>query len=159
MTADESSSIEKLFAERVPEMYIADGHHRTAASHRVYQLRKEALEKQGKSVTGEEDFCFMMALLFPSSQLKIWDYNRVLRDLNGKSPERVLFELLENFIVTRLDDQRDPRPKSKGHFSLLLDGIWYDLAIKQHLVDNSNPIKSLDVEILTNYCLTPIFGK
>lgn len=156
-TPDQSLEIQKLF-EEVPFFYIADGHHRSASAYNVGAARRDKAKALGKEITGQEDFNWFMSLAYPCSQLHILDYNRVLKDYNGKTVEEIFKEIEKSFTIRKLDKGESPKPKAKGHYSFLIELEWYEVIIRPELVDNTDPVKSLDVELLTNYCLTPIFG-
>jgi uncharacterized protein (DUF1015 family) len=143
--------IENLFATKVPFTYVADGHHRTAAAARV------GLEKRANnpSHTGKEEYNFFMAVHFPANQLRIIDYNRLLKDLNGLSPEDFIKRLGDGFIIEE-KGKKMFKPKKLHNFSMYLDGKWYSLTGKEGTYDNNNPIGILDVTILTNQVLLPI---
>ena len=143
-------NFESGFAE-VPALYVADGHHRTAAAARVGQMRKE----HNSDHTGEEEYNFFMAVLFPDDQLKIFDYNRVVRDLNGLSQESFLSAIKQSFEVSAIDGELSPT--EKGTFSMYLGGVWYRLkANKEKLT--SSPKEGLDVTYLSDEVLEPILG-
>lgn len=143
-------NFESGFAE-VPALYVADGHHRTAAAARVGQMRKE----DNYDHTGEEEYNFFMAVLFPDDQLKIFDYNRVVRDLNGISQESFLSAIKQSFEVSAIDGEL--APTEKGTFSMYLGGVWYRLkANKEKLT--SSPKEGLDVTYLSDEVLEPILG-
>lgn len=143
-------NFESGFAE-VPALYVADGHHRTAAAARVGQMRKE----HNSGHTGEEEYNFFMAVLFPDDQLKIFDYNRVVRDLNGLSQENFLSAIKQSFEVSAIDGEL--APTEKGTFSMYLGGVWYRLkANKEKLT--SSPKEGLDVTYLSDEVLEPILG-
>ena len=143
-------NFESGFAE-VPALYVADGHHRTAAAARVGQMRKE----DNSDHTGEEEYNFFMAVLFPDDQLKIFDYNRVVRDLNGLSQESFLSAIKRSFEVSAIDGEL--APTEKGTFSMYLGGVWYRLkANKEKLT--SSPKEGLDVTYLSDEVLEPILG-
>jgi len=143
-------NFESGFAE-VPALYVADGHHRTAAAARVGQMRKE----DNSDHTGEEEYNFFMAVLFPDDQLKIFDYNRVVRDLNGLSQESFLSAIKQSFEVSAIDGEL--APTEKGTFSMYLGGVWYRLkANKEKLT--SSPKEGLDVTYLSDEVLEPILG-
>ena len=135
----------------VESLYVADGHHRTAAAARVGRQRKE----QNPSHTGEEEYNFFMAVLFPEDQLKIFDYNRVVRDLNGLKPNDFLNELSEVFEITKLIEAKSP--SRKGIISTYLDRQWYELKVKNRHA-TSNPKDDLDVTLLSRLVLEPILG-
>ena len=143
-------NFESGFAE-VPALYVADGHHRTAAAARVGQMRKE----DNYDHTGEEEYNFFMAVLFSDDQLKIFDYNRVVRDLNGISQESFLSAIKQSFEVSAIDGEL--APTEKGTFSMYLGGVWYRLkANKEKLT--SSPKEGLDVTYLSDEVLEPILG-
>ena len=143
-------NFESGFAE-VPALYVADGHHRTAAAARVGQMRKE----DNYDHTGEEEYNFFMAVLFSDDQLKIFDYNRVVRDLNGISQESFLSAIQQSFEVSAIDGEL--APTEKGTFSMYLGGVWYRLkANKEKLT--SSPKEGLDVTYLSDEVLEPILG-
>ena len=143
-------NFESGFAE-VPALYVADGHHRTAAAARVGQMRKE----HNSGHTGEEEYNFFMAVLFPDDQLKIFDYNRVVRDLNGLSQQSFLSAIKQSFEVSAIDGEL--APTEKGTFSMYLGGVWYRLkANKEKLT--SSPKEGLDVTYLSDEVLEPILG-
>ncbi len=155
--------ITKIFAE-IPAMYIADGHHRSAAAARVgAELKAESQESKAKSQLRESDF--FMAVCFPDNQLNIIDYNRVVKDLNGLSSEEFLKALEEDFEVECCNDGmsattslNDVKPKALHNFSLYLDGKWYSLTAKPGRYDDSDPIGVLDVTISSNLILDKILG-
>jgi len=142
--------IEKSFST-ISALYVADGHHRTAAAARVGQMRKE----NNPEHNGEEEYNFFMAVLFPDDQLKIFDYNRVVRDLNGRSQDDFLSDLRESFEISSLDQPQSPR--EKGMFSMYLGGDWYLIKAKKKKV-TSSPKEELDVTYLSDEVLEPILG-
>ena len=151
--ADINKRIEKLFAEKVPALYVADGHHRTAAAARV------GLERKAKNPnhTGNEDYNYFLAVIFPDNQLKIMDYNRVIKDLNGLSSKEFLEKLSASFIIENKGAEIY-RPAKLHEMSLYLDGIWYSLNAKKGTYNDSDPIGVLDVTILTKQVLEPILN-
>ena len=151
--ADTNKRIEKLFADKVPALYVADGHHRTAAAARV------GLERKAKNPnhTGNEDYNYFLAVIFPDNQLKIMDYNRVIKDLNGLSSKEFLEKLSASFIIENKGAEIY-RPAKLHEMSLYLDGIWYSLNAKQGTYNDSDPIGVLDVTILTKQVLEPILN-
>ena len=144
--------ITELFKD-IPAFYVADGHHRTAAAARV------GAELKGKnpSHTGEEEYNYFMAVAFPESQLKIIDYNRVVKDLNGLSEEEFLKALEEDFSV-REAGVESYRPDHLHNFSMYLGGKWYSLEAKDGRYDDSDPIGVLDVTLLSSLVLDRILG-
>ena len=143
--------IERLFAEKVPCIYVADGHHRTAAAALVGKEKREA----NPSHTGTEEYNFFMAVHFPDNQLQIIDYNRVIKDLNGLSPQGVISRLEKGFIVTE-KGIRKYKPEKLHNFSMYLEGKWYSLTAREGTYDDNDPIGGLDVTILTNQILSPV---
>lgn len=146
-----NSRIESLFAEKVPFTYVADGHHRTAAAALVGKERRD----QNPSHRGDEEYNFFLAVHFPDNQLKILDYNRLVKDLNGLTAELFLKKLQESFTVEvkRTDIYR---PDRLHNFSMYLEGKWYSLTAKEGTFDDSDPIGVLDVTILTESVLLPL---
>ena len=144
--------LQKAFAD-IPNLYIADGHHRCASAVRVGTKRR--VENPG--FTGEEEFNFFLAVCFPADELAIMDYNRVIADTNGLDDDALLEKLSESFTVE--DAPFAPyKPESRHSFGLLLGGKWYKLTAKDGTFDESDPVGCLDVSILQNNCIDPIFG-
>ena len=144
--------ITELFAS-VPALYVADGHHRTAAAARVGQ---ECMQKN-PSHTGEEEYCYFLAVTFPASQLRIIDYNRVVRDLNGLTKEKLLAALEVSFEVEKKGSEVYT-PSALHNFAMYIDGEWYSLTAKQGTYDDKDPIGVLDVTVLSNLVLDKILG-
>lgn len=144
--------IQETFAD-IKEIYIADGHHRTASAVKVGLKRRE----ENPGYTGEEEFNFFLSVLFPHDQLKILPYNRTVKDLNGYTPEEFIIRVEDNFIVKSKGSQ-PYSPQEKGEFGMFLDGNWYSLIAKEEIINNTDPVKSLDVSILQDYLLEPILG-
>ena len=143
--------ITEIFAQ-IPALYVADGHHRTAAAARVGAECKA----NNPNHTGEEEYCYFLAVTFPASQLRIIDYNRVLRDLNGLSEEQVIEKLKEHFDI---EDKgtAEYRPTKLHNFAMYLNGHWWSLTAKQGTYDDQDPIGVLDVTVLSNLVLDQIF--
>ena len=139
------------FAE-IPALYIADGHHRSASAVKVGLQRRE----ENPSYTGQEEFNYFMAVIFPDSELRIFDYNRVVRDLNGMSTQELLSRLSESFDVEKRGAAAY-RPEAKHIFSMYLNKSWYKLAAKASILSD-NPVKGLDVSILQDHLLCPLLG-
>ena len=144
--------IQDLFA-KVPALYVADGHHRTAAAARVWLERR----KEHPDYTWDEEFNYFMAVIFPDNQLKIMDYNRVVKDLNGLTSEELLAKLEKNFVVEEKGAD-EYRPNALHNFSMYLDGKWYSLTAKPGTFDDADPIGVLDVTILSNLVLDELLG-
>ena len=131
--------------DALPALYIADGHHRAAAAARVAQARG-----------GAGSHNHFLAVLFPHHQMTILDYNRVLKDLNGRSPEKLLAELQKRFSVVASD--RQVRPATAGEFGMVLAGRWYKLTIRPELVPKNDPIGRLPITLLSRHVIEPLFG-
>ena len=144
--------ITKLFAE-MPALYIADGHHRTAAAALVGQEKK----KQNPKHDGTEEYNYFLAVVFPEDQLKIIDYNRVVKDLNGLTAAQLIEKLKEDFDVEVVGVE-EYKPSSLHNFSMYLDGKWYSLTAKAGRYDDNDPIGVLDVTILSNLVLDKLLG-
>ena len=156
-TPEDSEFFSKEF-EKIPATYIADGHHRAASAFNVGKMRREAAKSSGHELTGNEPFMFFMAIHYPETNLKIMDYNRVLRTLNGMSNEEFLAKVSESYDVKPLAEGSDPKPTKKGECTLYLDKKWFACNIKPEKLDPSNLIKMLDSQLLTDQILTPILG-
>jgi uncharacterized protein (DUF1015 family) len=143
--------IERLFSEKVPYTYVADGHHRTAAAALVGKEKRD----MNPSHNGTEEYNYFLAVHFPDNQLKIIDYNRTIKDLNGLAQEEFLKKLSGSFIVEE-KGTRVYRPRKLHNFSMYLDGKWYSLTARPGTFDDSDPIGVLDVTILTNQILMPV---
>ncbi len=148
--AAEVKRVSELFA-RVPFLYVADGHHRSAAASRVQQARRE---KNGKH-TGQEPYNYFLTVIFPHDQMKIMEYNRVVLDLRGHTPEQLLTAIERSFEVSPAPQASPERPKSFGMF---LDGKWYRLQARAGSYPEQDPVGSLDVAILQNNLLQPLLG-
>ncbi len=149
---DQIEKLEKLFAD-VPYLYVADGHHRTAAAALVGKEKKE----KNPNHTGDEEYNLFMAVVFPDNQLTIIDYNRVVKDLNGLSKEEFLKKLEPHFEVEE-KGQQEFKPEKIHTFGMYLDGKWYSMKAKDHTYDDNDPIGVLDVTILSSYVLDEILG-
>ena len=136
--------------QSVDALYVADGHHRTAAAARVGQNLKE----KNPAHTGDEEYNFFMAVLFPDDQLKIFDYNRVVKDLNGLTADTFL-ELLANDFDLQKDEFSTIKPSSMREFAMYLSGQWYRLRPKEN-IRSQNPVQDLDVTLLSDKILQPI---
>ncbi len=143
--------IEKLFAEKVPFTYVADGHHRTAAAALVGKEKRE----NNQSHDGTEEYNFFLAVHFPDNQLRIIDYNRTIKDLNGLTPKELLNKLGNGFVIEEKGN-KIYKPDRLHNFSMYLDGKWYSLTAKEGTYDDNDPIGVLDVTILTNQILSPV---
>ena len=144
--------ITEIFAD-IPALYVADGHHRTAAAARVGQEKMS----QNPDHTGNEEYCFFLAVIFPDNQLKIIDYNRLVKDLNGLTPTQLLDALTEHFEVKKCGAVIY-HPDRLHNFAMYLDGAWYSLTAKPGTYDDNDPIGVLDVTILSNLVLDKLLG-
>lgn len=138
---------------KMPSLYIADGHHRSAAA----ALIGAEKARQNPNHRGDEEYNYFMAVCFPASQLTILDYNRVVKDLNGLTSEQFLHALEKNFTVTKMGKE-EYRPQQLHEFSLYLDGAWYSLKAKPGTYDANDPIRVLDVSISSKLILDDILG-
>ncbi|MBT3666443.1 MAG: DUF1015 domain-containing protein [Opitutae bacterium] len=151
-SSEDISIVEEAF-KSVPYLYVADGHHRTAAAARIGQKRKE----ENLNHTGLEEYNYFLAVLFPEDQLKIFDYNRVVKDLNGLSSQDFLNRLEEAFIVSKIE-KSESQPRSIREFCLYMEGGWYRLLAKEGSWDTNDPVADLDVTILSDQVLTPLLN-
>jgi len=136
----------------IPALYIADGHHRCASAVKVAQKRREA----NPGYSGEEEFNYFLAVIFPSDELTIFDYNRLVKDLNGLSEDEFLEKIRVSFDVETASSA--VKPRAKHEFGLLLKNAWYRLKAKNGIWDDSDPVERLDVSILQNCLLKPVLG-
>ncbi len=151
----DESDIETITSEfaKMPNLYIADGHHRSAAAALVGAEKA----KQNPNHRGDEEYNYFMAVCFQASQLTILDYNRVVKDLNGMSPEQFLEALQTNFTV-ECKGSEEYRPQQLHEFSLYLEGLWYSLIAKSGTYDDSDPIGVLDVSISSRLILDELLN-
>lgn len=144
------AAVRKIF-DAQPVLYIADGHHRSASAANVARKRKA----ENPHHTGQENYNFFLAVIFPAGQLHVMDYNRLVKDLNGRSKEQFLREISEKFDV---DATGKARPEKRHQFGMYLDGQWYTLTAKAGTFDEADPVGALDVSILQNNLLSPVLG-
>lgn len=149
---DDIRAITEEFA-KIPALYIADGHHRSAAA----ALVGAELARKDENHTGNEEYNYFMAVCFQASQLTILDYNRVVKDLNGLTPEQFINALSKNFIIEKKGSETY-KPLCIHNFSLYLDGCWYSLTAKEGTYNDSDPIGVLDVDISTRLILNEILN-
>ena len=150
--ADDIAAITKEFAA-MPSLYIADGHHRSAAAALVGAEKA----KQNPNHQGDEEYNYFMAVCFPADQLTIIDYNRVVKDLNGLTPDQFLAALEKNFVVEEKGSEIY-KPAALHNFALYLEGKWYSLTAKLGTYNDNDPIGVLDVTISSNLILDEILG-
>ena len=149
---DDIRAITEEFA-KIPALYIADVHHRSAAA----ALVGAELARKDENHTGNEEYNYFMAVCFQASQLTILDYNRVVKDLNGLTPEQFINALSKNFIIEKKGSETY-KPLCIHNFSLYLDGCWYSLTAKEGTYNDSDPIGVLDVDISTRLILNEILN-
>jgi len=145
------SRIVEIFKNEIPALYVADGHHRTAAAALVGQEKK----KNNPNHTGNEEYNYFMSVIFPDNQLKIIDYNRVMKDLNGLTKEQLIAKIGEVFEVENMGKEIYA-PVKLHEFSMYIDSEWYKLTAKQGTYNDADPIGVLDVTILSNLVLDQI---
>jgi uncharacterized protein (DUF1015 family) len=146
-------AIQQAFA-RLPYLYVADGHHRTASAAKVGLIRRE----QFPDYTGEEEFNYFMTVIFPDNHLKIFDYNRVVKDLNGLSKEEFLAQVKASWDIADVPAGQDIHPSHLHQVSMYLDGKWYYISPKNGTWNALNVVDNLIVSILQNNLLHPILG-
>ncbi len=149
---DDEKIIQDAFAA-MQYLYVADGHHRTASAAKVGLIRRE----QYPDYTGDEEFNYFMAVIFPDNQLHIMDYNRIVKDLNGNTKEEFLQKVREKFTFAEKGNA-PYHPDHTHSYGMYLDGMWYKLEPRQGSWDNTNVVEALDVSILQNNLLHPILG-
>jgi uncharacterized protein (DUF1015 family) len=143
-------ALENAFRE-IPCLYVADGHHRSAAAARVREIRKQ----NNPDHTGEEQYNFFLTVIFPHDQMYIMDYNRVVKDLYGLSEEEFMAKLPPSFDVTPVEN---PRPDKKKTYGMYIGGKWYRLAAKDGTYPAEDPVRSLDASVLQDNLLGPVLG-
>lgn len=147
------NKLTELFKEKVAASYIADGHHRSAASAKVgKQLREE-----NPNYTGDEPFNYFLSCLFPSNQLQIQDYNRLVKDTNGLNEEELLNKISQHFSIEEIGN-KIYKPTHLHEFSMYVNGNWYKLTANKNTYHENDPIAVLDVTILSKYILDDILG-
>ena len=134
--------------DAMPALYIADGHHRSAAASRVAAARKEK--------TSTDSHNYFLTVAFPHDQMRIFDYNRVIKDLNGHTPEAFLDKVKANFTVTKAAAQ--VKPEKPTRFGMYLGGSWYQLDINDTLIPKNDPVGQLDVSLLQKFLIDPVLG-
>jgi uncharacterized protein (DUF1015 family) len=151
---DDAKAIDALVREfaRVSSLYVADGHHRSAAAARV----GDELAKGNPQHRGDEEYNFFLAVLFPHNQLRIMDYNRTVKDLNGVRVEEFIAQIGKTFDVT--EGPHPAWPSRKGEYGMYVKGRWYTLRAPGDLLANPDPVERLDVSILQKEILGPILG-
>ncbi len=144
------SEITSIFST-IPAFYVADGHHRTAAAALVGEEKRAA----NPNHTGDEEYNYFLAVVFPESHLKIIDYNRVVKDLNGMTTQEFISKLEEDFVVEKVGEQYY-RPQRLHNFSMYIDKFWYSLTAREGAYNDNDPIGVLDVTVLSNLVLDKV---
>ena len=138
----------------LPAVYVADGHHRAASAARAGAERRA----KNPDHTGEEEYNWFLSVLFPASRLTILPYNRVVADLAGMAPGDLVAKLGETMRISEVGSGEDPAPPTTGGFSMYLDGVWRRLVVDPASIDRSDPVASLDYQILYDRVLAPLLG-
>lgn len=146
-------ALERTFAD-FDAVYLTDGHHRAAVCQRWAAKRRA----ENPDHTGDEPYNFVLSVLFPDRENRILEYNRVVNDLGDLGPEQLIEALREHFEVERMDGDDGYRPEARHQFGMYIDGHWYRLTAHDGLVDESDPVHSLDVCLLQTYILGPLLG-
>ncbi len=133
-------------------LYVADGHHRSAAASRVRARRKAA----NPGHAGDEEYNYFLSVVFPHDQMQILDYNRVVRDLNGMDPDRFRGHVAERFLIEQTSGPEKPR--QPGQFAMYLPGQWYRLILNREYIPGDDPVGRLDVSLLANNLIEPVLG-
>ncbi len=142
----DAATVQRITAafDAMDALYIADGHHRSAAASRVSAAKKT------------DSAAYFLAVAFPHDQMRIFDYNRVIKDLNGLTPDEFLKKISGKFLITKHDQQY--APPSPTHFGMYLKGQWYELVIQPDLIPEKDPVGQLDVSLLQNNLIAPVLG-
>jgi len=150
----EPETIQKIVSvfQSIPRLYIADGHHRSAAAAIVGKERMKANPKH----RGDEEYNFFLAVYFPASQLRIMPYNRVAKDLNGLTKDSFFAKVREHFEI--MEEKKPVAPVRKGEMGMYLDGVWYTIRAGAEIQNMGDPVEKLDVSVLQKYILDPILG-
>ena len=154
-TAEDSLFFVTQF-ESIQALYVADGHHRTAAAYNVGKMRRQKALDAGEEVTGEEPFNFFMTLFYPADNLLILDYNRVLKSLNEMSTADFMSALEEDFLIRPLADGETSVVPKKHHYTMYIDNKWHMMQIKPEKVDYGTPVTQLDSQIINELILRKI---
>lgn len=146
--------IERLIVlfEAIPRLYVADGHHRSAAAGRVRELRRAGNPHH----TGQEEYNFFLTVIFPENQLHIMPYNRAVKDLNGLGMAEFIARIESSFAI--VPTQEGMLPQARHHFGMYLDGQWYHLHARDNIINEADTVDRLDVSILQNNLLDPLLG-
>lgn len=148
-----SQKIKDLFS-KVEYLYVADGHHRSAAAQRIRDIKR----KENNLHNGSEEYNYFLTVIFPHNQMQILDYNRVVKDLNGLERDTFFQKIENNFTCSQAVTTESIKPAQKKELGMYLDNEWYRLIVKKGTYDKNDPVKSLDVNILQENLLTPVLG-
>lgn len=140
--------------QNIDNLYIADGHHRAASAVKVAMMKR----RKNPNYTGKEEFNYFLGVLFPHNQLKIMNYNRVVKDLNNYTADEFIERVKENFIVEEYADKGQYKPHKKHDFGMYLNRKWYKITAKEGTYDDKDAVGSLDVSILQDNLLNPVLG-
>ena len=135
-------------------IYVADGHHRSAAGSRVAKLMRE----KNPGYNGDESYNYFLTVIFPDDQLKIMAYNRVVKDLRNMSDEQFMSEIEKRFTVTEASSKAEAEPSRSYDYGMYMNGTWYRLTADADSIDKSDPVESLDIQVLTRTVLEPLLG-
>lgn len=153
---DRQQDLDELVSEfdKIPYLYIADGHHRSASA--VNVAKEKRLENP--NYTGEEEFNYYIAMIAPENNLEVLDYNRVVKDLNGNTKEEFLNKIARKFEIERVAKNKQYKPEQKGTVGMFLDGDWYKIKFDDKSINDPDEVKSLDISILQDNILDDILG-
>lgn len=153
---DRQQDLDELVSEfdKIPYLYIADGHHRSASA--VNVAKEKRLENP--NYTGDEEFNYYIAMIAPENNLEVLDYNRVVKDLNGNTKEEFLNKIAQKFEIERVAKNRQYKPEQKGTVGMFLDGDWYKIKFDDKSINDPDEVKSLDISILQDNILDDILG-
>ena len=151
---NDSNEIKKILAQinSMDSLFIADGHHRSAAAARV----RNKLSKKNKYHTGNENYNYFLAVAFPHSEMMILDYNRIIKGLNGNTIEKLISSIKTNFLVKKHNNEF--KPNNKNIFGMYIGGNWYELIVNKKNINKDDPVQSLDVSILHDFIIEPLLG-
>ena len=153
---DRQQDLDELVSEfdKIPYLYIADGHHRSASA--VNVAKEKRLENP--NYTGDEEFNYYIAMIAPENNLEVLDYNRVVKDLNGNTKEEFLNKIARKFEIERVAKNKQYKPEQKGTVGMFLDGDWYKIKFDDKSINDPDEVKSLDISILQDNILDDILG-
>ena len=140
--------------DKVPYLYIADGHHRAAAAVNIAKEKRE----QNQNYTGDEEFNYYIAMIAPQDNLEVLDYNRVVKDLNGNTKQEFIDKIAQKFNIEKIPDKKQYKPNKKGDVGMFLDGDWYKIEFGDKYTKVDDEVKSLDISILQDNILDEILG-